>query len=240
MMTSSQSQGFSLLELSIVLVIIGLLASGVMVGQSLVRGAEMRSIVTDYNKFLSAINGFRDKYNAVPGDMRNAFAFWGAACGTNATTVSTGCNGDGDGAIESNQNGESLKAWEHLSRAGLIEGSFDGTAVFSASTPTVTQANIAEGKFPSSAWNIGTLPVEAAFVMDTMPGRQWLAIGSVGPTATDGWVDGLVALTNSDAWSLDKKMDNGNLGSGVVGVSDSPSDCNDTGSDGCAMLLLVK
>ncbi len=77
--------GFSLLELSIVLVIIGLLASGVMVGQSLVRGAELRSVMNDHNKILSATNAFRLKYNALPGDMRNATAFWGkdnAACST--------------------------------------------------------------------------------------------------------------------------------------------------------------
>ena len=69
---------FSLVELSIVLVILGLLTGGILTGQSLIRAAEMRSIVTELQRYQTAARSFQDKYFALPGDMRNATDFWGA------------------------------------------------------------------------------------------------------------------------------------------------------------------
>jgi prepilin-type N-terminal cleavage/methylation domain-containing protein len=63
---------FSLVELSIVLVILGLLVGGVLSGQALIRASEMRSITAQANQYRAAIYSFRDKYFAIPGDMANA------------------------------------------------------------------------------------------------------------------------------------------------------------------------
>ena len=69
MMKASTAQpGFSLVELSIVLVILGLLTGGILAGQSLIRAAELRSISTDYSRYIAAVQAFRDKYFALPGD----------------------------------------------------------------------------------------------------------------------------------------------------------------------------
>lgn len=68
---------FSLVELSIVLVILGLLVGGVVAGQSLIRAAELRSVSTDYQRFLTATLTFRDKYFALPGDFTMASRVWG-------------------------------------------------------------------------------------------------------------------------------------------------------------------
>jgi prepilin-type N-terminal cleavage/methylation domain-containing protein len=68
-------RGFSLVELSIVLVILGLLTGGILAGQSLIRAAELRSITTQFNQYVSATQSFRDKYMALPGDMPNATRF---------------------------------------------------------------------------------------------------------------------------------------------------------------------
>ena len=93
--------------------ILGLLVGGVLAGKSLIRAAELRSIITDYNKYQSAVLAFRDKYFALPGDMTNATLFWGknnAACpGATGTAATPGtCNGDGSGQIE--YKGESINA----------------------------------------------------------------------------------------------------------------------------------
>ncbi|MGB1540395.1 MAG: prepilin-type N-terminal cleavage/methylation domain-containing protein, partial [Rickettsiales bacterium] len=64
--------GFSLVELSIVLVILGLLTGGILGGQSLIRAAELRSVSKEYEKYQTAINIFKDKYFALPGDFNNA------------------------------------------------------------------------------------------------------------------------------------------------------------------------
>ena len=68
-------KGFSLVELSIVLVILGLLIGGILTGQSLIRAAELRSVTTQYQGYVTAVNTFRDKYFALPGDMPNAIDF---------------------------------------------------------------------------------------------------------------------------------------------------------------------
>ena len=66
---SSQEQGFTLIELSIVLVIIGLIVGGVLVGQDLIRASEVRATITQIEKYNTAVNTFHAKFNAIPGDM---------------------------------------------------------------------------------------------------------------------------------------------------------------------------
>src|ERR1700754_5054766 len=99
--------GFTLVELSIVLVILGLLVGGVLAGQSLIRAAELRSISTDTTQYRTALFSFREKYNALPGDMINATSFWGdratgaesCADGAIANGTPGTCNGNGNGMI---------------------------------------------------------------------------------------------------------------------------------------------
>lgn len=120
---------FSLVELSIVLVILGMLVGGVLAGQSLIRASELRSITSDIHKMQSARIAFRDKYFSLPGDMPNAISFWGRQAGnagdgvdstcaalTYATpsTDSRTCNGNGDGFIGTSGSGmefESIRYW---------------------------------------------------------------------------------------------------------------------------------
>jgi hypothetical protein len=135
---------FSLVELSIVLVILGLLVGGILAGQSLIRASEIRSMATDVTNYAVAIQTFRDKYMALPGDMPNAVAFWGAADGAGAgmtaacaTTDSrtladprATCNGNGDGRVDYvTQSEETKRAWQHLANAGLISGRYSGTMI---------------------------------------------------------------------------------------------------------------
>src|SRR3982751_930235 len=79
-------KGFTLIELSIVLVIIGLIVGGVLVGQDLIRAAEVRATISQIEKYNTAVNTFRGKYNALPGDLNasTATAFGFLARGANA------------------------------------------------------------------------------------------------------------------------------------------------------------
>ncbi|MFM9890490.1 MAG: type II secretion system protein, partial [Rickettsiales bacterium] len=90
---NSLRYGFSLVELSIVLVILGLLTGGILSGQSLIRAAELRSVSTEYNRYVTAVQTFRDKYFALPGDMTNAQSFWGSS----ANCPGTSAQGNTDG-----------------------------------------------------------------------------------------------------------------------------------------------
>lgn len=93
--SSRPHAGFTLLELSIVLIIIGLLVGGVLVGRSLIRAAELRATITQIEQLQTAVRTFQEKYNALPGDIQ---AFQATAFGFATRTGGPG-DGDGDGYI---------------------------------------------------------------------------------------------------------------------------------------------
>jgi prepilin-type N-terminal cleavage/methylation domain-containing protein len=73
---ASRHSAFTLVELSIVLVIIGLIIGGVLAGRDLIRAAELRSLVSEVERYNSAVNAFKLKYNCLPGDCATATNFW--------------------------------------------------------------------------------------------------------------------------------------------------------------------
>src|ERR1019366_6843373 len=67
--------GFTLIEMSIVLVIIGLIVGSVLVGRDLIRAAELRSVISEVEKYKTAVMTFKGKYDCLPGDCANATTF---------------------------------------------------------------------------------------------------------------------------------------------------------------------
>src|ERR1017187_6530961 len=93
--------GFTLIEMAIVLVIIGLIVGAVLVGQDLIRAAEVRATISQIEKYNTAVNTFRGKFNALPGDIAASLV---TQLGFTVTPVraGTGGQGDGNGVIEGN------------------------------------------------------------------------------------------------------------------------------------------
>jgi prepilin-type N-terminal cleavage/methylation domain-containing protein len=126
--------GFTLIEIAIVLVIIGLLLGGVLKGQELITSARVRNLISQQDGIKAAYFGFLDRFRALPGDYSQA--------STNIANVAAGANGNGNGQIVSAAGGstidEHIAAWDHLSKAGFINGSFTyaATPETPASAPT--------------------------------------------------------------------------------------------------------
>lgn len=221
---------FSLVELSIVLVILGLLVGGILAGQSLIRAAEVRAYGAFADQTRTATMAFRDKYFGLPGDLRNATNFWGvlAGDGANATcqnTEATGlptCNGDGDNIITSSTLSavafdERFRYWQHLANAGLIAGQFTGRTDSATSGSYVITAGKNSPRLSNgntydvmSATSIATATVGAFPFAGTMrPGTAVIQLRS--PTNT---VFGL--LRPEEAWNIDTKYDDGRPGYGIV------------------------
>lgn len=226
---------FTLIELSIVLVILGLLVGGVLVGQSLVRGAELRGVLTEYTRFTTGMNSFYEKYNGLPGDLKNATKYWGAAAGAttegvvaacaNLVTPYTSqatCNGNGNNKIaenDSDNNGtddrdqwyEMYRAWQQLSNAGLIEGFYKGGTDRRA-WEMQPGYNVPKSKAGGdTGWIVRYHPDldEATGWYFATQAGNYLYIG----TGDEGSEPG---LTPEEAWNLDTKFDDGKPGFGSI------------------------
>ncbi len=213
-------KAFSLVELSIVLVILGLLTGGILAGQSLIRASELRSVTTQYSNYVSSVQSFRDKYFALPGDMPNATRFWGVAnatpatCRTTASTSALTCDGDGSGVIaDTTGSTEHYRFWQHLANAGLIEGSYSGITQGSTATSS-TSANSPAGKISSTLWftyNWGAPQSGNAAWFDGIYGNRL----SIGGTNLNGEpANGI--FRPEEVWNIDTKMDDGKPGLGKV------------------------
>jgi prepilin-type N-terminal cleavage/methylation domain-containing protein len=217
-------KGFSLIELSIVLVILGLLVGGILAGKSLIRASELRNLSTDIDKAQTAVAAFRDRYFGFPGDITNATSFWGKdTTNCNGHTGAAGspgtCNGDGSGSWANGSYFKQYIAWQHLSLAGLWPGTWPGIA------------SIAPGQSvagDNSGVNLPVAKVAGAYGLITYKfrsgGYRWISSVSTalymasprynaccGAPFIDG--SGLVA---AEWWNLDTKLDDGKPGFGKL------------------------
>lgn len=128
-MTKNKMSGFTLVELAIVLMIIGLLIGGVLRGQEMMNNARLQNISKQVTSYGAAVTMFRDTYSAYPGDLATAQARIPGCQAGNAN----GCvNGDGSGIIGArvtvwnlgNQaiNSENTQFWKHMALTHLISG----------------------------------------------------------------------------------------------------------------------
>lgn len=202
-------KGFTLVELAIVLVIIGLIVSSVLVGQDLIKAAQLRATVRQFNEFQVGVNTFIGKYNGVPGDVINATSF-GLSSSDLVAAGTTAGKGDGNGIVQDGTpavaayTGEIRNFWSHLSAAGkeLISGTYSATAC----SPCTAGIDFPALKFGSGGWGV---------YGDTTAGSNYLYAGAASPSTAAA-----TTMTNPfvpvDAYNIDAKVDDGLPGSGDV------------------------
>lgn len=246
---------FTLIELSIVLVIIGLIVGGVLVGQDLIRAAANRSVISDIEKFKTAVLAFRGKYDCFPGDCPNATTFFGASpqCGyVSPYIISNGtCNGNGNGQIAAGVNeintgpapnagyyqSEDVLFWQQLGLAGMIPGSY--TALI-AGNPQMTFSNVPFSKSTPAACYYAAWSEYSAFAGSMFSPHavsNIIEFGSpVNPNSGGGtsYECGYTVLTPAAAYNIDSKIDDGQPFTGIVTTLAYTQKASGYGSTSCA------
>ena len=219
------ARGFTLIELSIILIIIGLIVGGIVAGQEMISNAALRSSLSQLESYEIAATTFKQKYNALPGDIATPQNFGlGVASGI-------GSGGNGDDRIfiyrywdntsftASNQRTEIFNFWYHLSQANLINEAFTGVANSGSITidltgymPKLGFASSPTFAVPGTALDVNT---QEAF------GNSWSLV-SFSRTDSSLTCPGgptnvfCQTLTALEAWKIDSKRDDSIPRSGNV------------------------
>jgi prepilin-type N-terminal cleavage/methylation domain-containing protein len=202
-------KGFTLVELAIVIVIIGLLVGGVLQGQELIRQAEIRNYIKEQSSIVSAIQLYKSKYNAFPGDDNKASTWFGTNCTSEISTFSAVVPCDGN--IDYRINGSEIP-FAHLKLGKFLSGSYG--AVLST-----TYGAYYDTSLNAMVWRIHT-PITTLFAQN---GFSWLDMLS----QSDGG-----AFTPQETMQIDEKIDDGkaSLGS-LLGIrGGGVSGCTNPGS----------
>lgn len=245
------SKGFTLIELSIVLVIIGLIVGGVLVGQDLIKAAEVRSQIAQIESLNTAVNTFRGKFNGLPGDLSSSVASsFGFTTGTSCDGSAAGKR-DGNGLIENsaatsstNVQGvagyENGMVWQDLSSStggNLISGSVSGITCASA---TYASASGMGNYFPTAKMGRGMYLTAFSY-----SGYNWWGLYGFSSITAGATISPTTPIAVIQAYNIDKKADDGypttgNIVAAYVSAatytpapnagSASSSTCYDTGS----------
>lgn len=147
----TRQTGFTLVEIAIVLVIIGLLLGGILKGQEMITQAKIKNVINDFNGITAAVNSYQDRYRALPGDNLEAqtVARWGAAAhggdGNGLLCTAATCPAAGAAAVPAYNVAPAAPAaagpetglfWLHLRLAGFVGGSSDTASPASTQQPS--------------------------------------------------------------------------------------------------------
>jgi prepilin-type N-terminal cleavage/methylation domain-containing protein len=179
--------GFTLVEIAIVLVIIGLLLGGILKGQEMITQAKIKNVINDFNGVTAAVNSYQDRYRALPGDDATADVRW---------STQGAIKGNGDGAIAGKYNNvlaaaptttqESNLFWWHLRLGGFVPGAVTVGLAAGLQPPNATNGII--GVQSVSGANLGfssnivcssNLPDKIAIAVDTQMDDGTPAAGEV-------------------------------------------------------------
>ena len=244
---TTTKSGFTLVELSIVLVIIGLLIGGILVGQSLIESAKLNRVIKELQQYEIGVAQFKTKYKYLPGDHPQGNTF-------NSLCTNVTCNGNGDGKIYLQvlpaNNLEVRNVWYHLQGTGFLNLKLP----FTTTGNQVSSTYKAGDNFPESTYadgiriDVGTIHSSYGIFLNSA------TTASVDKVAVylSGSVGGFMKPAN--AMTIDQKIDDGRPASGLFfGGQAGIDNCLEWGSvagnkydigynkdaDGCLIALVM-
>lgn len=204
---SSRLHAFSLLEMAVVILVLGLLIGTVATGQSVLHSSRVRSAMKEMDTYKQAISQFKTKYQATPGDFVGASNIWAGVS-----------NGDGDGRVIVYASSvptpnEQYLVWQHLSKAHLIDADFTGAAGTSTSGK-VAGENVPESSLTGAGWELffnNSYDAGGGRTMSfsTTPYNHMLMLFEPSEAAN--------VIRAGDALIIDTKMDDGDARTGNIG-----------------------
>jgi len=225
--------GFTLTELAIVVIVIGLILGALLAADEIIEGAKRHSVIKEINKYTNAINTFYTQYNALPGDMSNAEKYWGQD--------TSGCPGlgDGEGTCDGNGDGyirgyltENVRAWQQLTLSEIV------IERYTADSSLAYEKNVPEASIGDSFYKLGT-----AGDLSTNSDDGWTTVNhpiyeqkgaylGLGGYSDSGGA-AMAALKAEAAFTIDKKIDDGNASSGAMVVTRGTNDNGASFREGC-------
>lgn len=196
-------QGFTLIELAIVIVVVGLITVGVVGGRSIMESADRQAIIRDFSNISTAINAFYLEYGALPGDFDEAEDYW----------PEDGVNGDGNKFIST------YLLWNHLNLSGILSNEVTITS-WPHYDMTGAEKNWPPTSISGTYWGGGGFYSSSQF--SKVPFHRGVVLSIIKPDMSDPdsrAIYNLPSVSPKFAYSLDKKIDDGYPTKGRIGSS---------------------
>lgn len=203
--TCRSNSAFTMVEMSVVLVIIGLIMGSIFVAQGLLGSSEAKTLVSDVQKLQIAVGNFQGLYKGMPGDIPNATSYWSGTA-----------NGDGNGRIAIETSNEPFRGIQQLQLANLLESSYTGGFSGTWGSGFVIVGTAAGNVISANGRDGAGLYVKCCSGTDysrTIAFNNHINLFAVNSTITKR--SGIV--TPIEALSIDQKIDDGVPDTGLVG-----------------------
>jgi len=203
MITNKKNTGFTLVELSISIVIIMLIFSLITTASHIQNVTKLKKTIQEFVRYNDAYRSFEFQYDNIPGDLHTATQYWSGVS-----------NGDGDKSIQWYTEG--YYAWEHLDRADLVAGTYDGTT--NGTYDAVPNVNVPVSAFsPQIVWSaFGHVNADTAALYLGVPTTSTARVSES-------------SLIPKDAYYIDSKFDDGYPATGnlIIGGAIDSDNCID-------------